>query len=219
MARVLDGAFNQINYGDVLDATLFTDYSIAVRFVVDVFDTSWQTLFSKGDGSWRISRNDANNTMTVAAGRFPTEITVASTTTVNDGNPYLIMLTWDDSITEIEQFINGSSEGTSSTGTVPINVTHNVAIGENIEPNSREWEGKISEVIFNSVKYTANQILSLNSGVNPFVVADQTVEFYAPLYGNESPESDYAGQVNKGTLEGTPAKFAHPQVELLENYV
>ncbi len=219
MARTFDGSIERILYGDILDATLFTDYSISVQFRVDAFDTAFQTLFSKGDGSWRIARDSSTNLLNVAAGRFPNQFNVSSSGSVNDGNNHNVIMTWDDSITTIEEFIDGVSEGTDATGIVPIDDAFNVSIADNDEPNNREWEGMVADVIFYSTKLTAGHISGINSGCNPFIVADQFVEFYAPLYGNESPTPDYSGNGNTGTLVSAPPKSNHPNVELLENYV
>ena len=218
MARILDGGTEQIDYGDILDLTLFTDWSYSIRFYVDAFGTAFQTLVSKGDGSWRVGRVSSSATIDTSNGRFNTHIAVGTAGSVDDGNPHTAVSTFDDSTNTLEFWVDGASEGTSATGTKAINTTHNVAIGENIEAGSREWEGKISEFIFYSILLSDAKVGALESGVPPFIIDDQSVEFYAPMYGNDSSEPDYSGNGNVGTLSGT-AKFNHSQVEHLENYI
>lgn len=70
------------------------------------------------------------------------------------------------------------------------------------------WDGVLSDEV----------MLSLFRGVNPFSIRSKTLVYYCPLWGNESPEVDYSGNGNTGTLTGT-TKDVHAPVELLENYV
>ena len=70
------------------------------------------------------------------------------------------------------------------------------------------WDGVLSDEV----------MLALSRGVSPFAIRSKTLVYYCPLWGNESPEVDWSGNGNTGTLDGT-TKDVHVPVELVENYL
>jgi len=94
-------------------------------------------------------------------------------------------------------------------------------------PNSgREWKGDIAENCFwKGTILSDAKMAALNRGVNPFIMENESIISYHPLYGNGSTgsptEPDYAqgeGTNDVGTPSGSKAT-THPPVELLENYI
>lgn len=66
---------------------------------------------------------------------------------------------------------------------------------------------------------TEPQLTAIENGVPPFVIRNDIIEYYVPMWGNLSPEPQQSGQnVTTMTMTGT-ARADHPPMELLENYL
>ena len=65
---------------------------------------------------------------------------------------------------------------------------------------------------------TAGEIAAVGKGVNPFVIRNEELRLLWPLYGNQSPEPNYADALDVGTVTVT-TKSNSPNVELIENYL
>jgi hypothetical protein len=216
MARNLDGGTDYINLGDVLDQSGYTDFSAGIWFRVGTFDTAWQTVFSKGDSSWRISRVSSSANVAGSHGLFPNESTITSAGGVDDGAYHHGLITWDDSATDFEFYLDGVSEGTDNTNDSAIDNAYEARLGENDEPDSREWEGDLCEFVFYDRVLTATQALALYKGVSPMRLSPENLLAYLPVHGNDTTEQDWSGAGITGTLAGT-TKIPHAAVELLEN--
>lgn len=70
--------------------------------------------------------------------------------------------------------------------------------------------GQLAETAVWAAALTASEIESLAAGLSPMFVRPDALVFYAPLYGNDSPEPDWFGGYAL-TLTGT-VKAAHPPV-------
>ncbi len=97
----------------------------------------------------------------------------------------------------------------------------NLGIMNGIDGNTTSGvDGRIAHIAFYKTNFTAAEVTAISHGVNPFVFRNDIIEFYMPDNGNDDPEGQYVGQINKGTTNGSPPKFAgNPPVELLENYL
>ena len=79
-------------------------------------------------------------------------------------------------------------------------------------------DGKLAHCAFWDAALSANEHAALAHGVNPFAIRSQSQQFYYPINGNDSPESEYVQQATLTVNNAT--KFAgNPPVELLENYL
>jgi len=126
---------------------------------------------------------------------------------------YLIIL---DSCNDAEFFLDGASiETVTHTSPANVNTGDNYHIGAN--GTIEFWNGLAAESAVWNVALSTDEITSLANGVNPFIIRNSALVFYSPIYGNNSPESEYVGS-NTLTVTGT-VKIKHPPVELLENYL
>ena len=221
MGWSFDGGTEHINFGDVLDLSSFTDFTFMCWFKVDAYDTGFQTVLSKGDSSWRFGRNNTGPLLAAANGLFPDQIEVDSTTSVDTGALFLALATWDDSANQIEIFINGTSEGTDSTGSGAAgNTTYSVEIAENEESGSREWNGPVYECGFWSRILTQTEITSLYHGVSPRNVAEDALEWMPNMFANNTTTlADYSGKGLTGTTTDAPTRTTHISIIPMENFI
>jgi hypothetical protein len=105
-------------------------------------------------------------------------------------------------------YLNGvesSAGGLSSPGTFfcdtlgayPFNTAFNLA-------------GNLAEVGLWNVGLSAGEITALASGILPYQIRSQSSTGYWPLYGLTSPEPDFSGNANNGTLTGTTSATGPP---------
>lgn len=73
-------------------------------------------------------------------------------------------------------------------------------------------------VVWDDYILTSNERNSFTKGVSAFSIQPEKQKEYIAMHGSSSPEPDYSGNANVGTVTGT-AKVPHPPVELLENYL
>jgi hypothetical protein len=137
--------------------------SISTWFKVDVFDTSWQALVAKGEGSnWRIARNSSSGTMSYAGGL--TDAT--GTIDVSDGAWHHIVAISDAAGTAfgtaiyVDGQLDGQIEGAAA---LAVNGAR-VMIGENPGARGREWAGSIDDVAIWDRVLTESEIASLWAG-------------------------------------------------------
>lgn len=122
--------------------SLTTAITISCWFRVETFDTPWQALVTKGDNSWRVHRHLTGNVLTFTI--TGTSNSLSATTEVNDGLWHHIAAVYDGSFKYI--YIDGVLDNSvASTGTIKSN-DYAIGIGENIQHNTREWEGDIDDV-------------------------------------------------------------------------
>jgi len=220
MARNLTGSPDKIDIGGAndFDPTAYTDFSIGCWFLVDTFDVTWQTLFSKGAGSWRLSREENTNNLRTSRGLFPNESKVLPTYDVNDGVYHQAVMNWTNSTTKLELFIDGVSRGSDTTQDSDVENDTDPAIGENINNGNRGFKGDLCEFFFFDKVLTANQILGLFHGAPIMTMKSANMLAYYPVWGDLSPEPEWSNSGITGTVTGT-TKSAHAPVELLENYL
>lgn len=164
-ALQLDGAdqFVEITGGDSANNLAFAGGSVSIAgwFKVNTFDTSWQCLIARGEGSsWRVARNSASDTMSYAGGL--TDVTGA--TLVTDGNWHHFVAITDQTAEEFGTalYIDGVLDGSQSgTPVLTENSTQNVMIGENPDARSREWNGELDELAIWSRVLTTEEIATL----------------------------------------------------------
>ena len=102
-------------------------------------------------------------------------------------------------------------DGTAKTGVDSVRFGANVA-------GAQDFDGQIFGGSFWDVALSASEHLALFHGIPAFVIRNESLQYYYPLDGNNSPENEYVQQAN-GTLNGTIKATTNPPVELLENYL
>ncbi len=155
--------------GDYVDCTnnvkwdAITDkLTVSVWFRVDVFDTTYQPIVTKGDSSWRIARNSETNNLQWRCNGPNPAFRINGTVNVNDGEWHHAAGTYDGANAWL--YMDGKLDGTMATAGVIAKNTQRVFLGANSEQTGRLWKGAIDEVrIYNralteaEVRYLADQ--------------------------------------------------------------
>lgn len=126
--------------------------SIAGWFTVDTFDTDWQALIAKGEGtSWRVARRAATDAIAYAGGVGEG---TADEPSVNDGAWHHFVAVSDSTGKEFGTalYIDGTRYGVQTALPVISANSSNVMIGENPGALNRQWAGSIDDIaIWNRV--------------------------------------------------------------------
>jgi len=149
-ALKLDGADQcvEITGGDSANNLAFAGGSVSIAgwFKVGAFDTSWQCLIARGEGSsWRVARNNASDAMSYAGGLTD----ALGAVPVMDENWHHFVAITDQTAEKFGTalYIDGNLDGTiEGTPVLTKNSTQNVIIGDNPDARSREWNGELDEI-------------------------------------------------------------------------
>lgn len=138
--------------------------SIAGWFKVDAFDTSWQALVAKGEGSnWRVARRGEEQGMAYAGGLTDTP----TGSSVNDGEWHHFVAISDAEGAEFGTalYINGARDAVIEGAAVLTANGLRMRIGDNPGAPSREWEGQIDDLaIWDRVLTETEIALLYNNG-------------------------------------------------------
>ncbi len=175
MAASFDGVDSYIAVPDSVDINKEgQDLSISAWFQVDAFDTSWQALLAKGEGSnYRIARQGDTNFMAYAGGARdirPDPAPAASPTNPGDGLWHNVVATttngggvslWvDGALVEDAGNVDQVAAITNTNSTDPPELW----IGNNPGSPGREWEGGIDEVAIWGRVLSEGEIASIWNG-------------------------------------------------------
>lgn len=135
---------NAPNTGDDADDTFDfvggTAWSTSTWFRVDGFETNWQALLIKGEGSgWRFHRRGSENNLAVHLGTGDNSIG-----NVNDGQ-FHHLLTTNDPSGERFAYLDGVQMNLGA-GFQVQNRNNPLAIGNNADSHNRAWHGIIDDV-------------------------------------------------------------------------
>ncbi len=144
----IGGALEFDGDGDYVDLGTSPSFDIADRITVaawikvNAFDVDWQTIISKGDVAWRLSRSQGDNLHFACTGLWPEW--VHGTANVNDGQWHHAAGVYDGATLRL--YVDGRLDVSVATAG-RINVCeYPVTIGENLEEPQRAWNGAIDEV-------------------------------------------------------------------------
>jgi hypothetical protein len=134
--------------------------SVSAWFKVDTFDTAWQALIAKGEGTnWRVHRRDSTTFLTSSLGLGePAQGGPA----INDGLWHHVAAIADHTDPG-GMFLYIDGVLAESTTTLPVLAANGqrVRIGENPGALGREWEGEIDDVAIWSRPLTAEEVTLL----------------------------------------------------------
>jgi hypothetical protein len=135
--------------------------SIAGWFKVDAFDTSWQALIAKGEGTnWRVARRGEGNNIAYAGGVGEGP---ESAPNVNDGEwHHFVAIT--DAASGTYLWIDGTMYEHQTALPVLDQNDLNVMIGENPGARNREWEGELDDIAIWNRVLTEAEIATLYNG-------------------------------------------------------
>jgi hypothetical protein len=181
--------------------------SIAGWFKVDAFDTGWQALISKGEGSaYRVARRDPTSTIAYAGGvpEGPN-----NTPNVNDRQWHHFVAISDAATNAFGTalYIDGNIYSVNTNK--PALATNNfpLMIGENPGARNREWEGEIDDIsIWNRV-LTSGEVAALHGKPLSTFLPGAAAELYKiglNFGANEYPTLVNAGKLAAGSMAGAP---------------
>jgi hypothetical protein len=157
------------DYVDIANDSAF-DLSAAVTVAawikVDTFTKLWQSIVTKGDGTWRLMRNDATNNLKFSGtGLSPNGAT--GSVNVNDGLWHHAVGVYDGS--KMYLYIDGNEDASVAvTGTLATN-DFNVFIGENAQTVNRHFDGMIDDVRIYNRALSAAEIKAMYEDGSPRV--------------------------------------------------
>jgi hypothetical protein len=162
-ALAFDGDGDYVDLGKDPAFDITNQITVAAWIKVNAFDTDWQTIVAKGDSSWRLQRDQRNNSLEFACSGILVPGTrwgaVHGTVDVNDGRWHHAVGTYDGS--QICLYVDGELD-ISSTASGPIKINdHPVYIGENSDQSNRFWNGLIDDVRIYSYAMTSEEIAAI----------------------------------------------------------
>jgi hypothetical protein len=162
-ALVFDGDGDYVDLGKDPAFDITRQITVSAWIKVNAFDADWQTIVAKGDSSWRLQRDQRNNTLEFACSGILVPGTrwgaVHGTVDVNDGRWHHAVGTYDGS--QICLYVDGKLD-VSSTASGPIKLNdHPVYIGENSDRSNRFWNGLIDDVRIYSYALTSEEIAAI----------------------------------------------------------
>jgi hypothetical protein len=137
-----DGNDDNIDFGNLTEMNFSNvNFSFEVVFKKFTWDKSYQTIISKGDKTWRLSRNNLTSRLEFSTGSSTGLKTVLSPD-VSDNIWYHVTGVYNGS--EHLLYLNGEvSNTTSGTTSISASDTQNLMIGDNSEKTGRQFEGLI----------------------------------------------------------------------------
>jgi len=135
------------------DFDITNQITVAAWIKVNAFDKQWQAIVTKGDNSWRLSRNGQTNSVKfncdgLQGQELGPRPGVAGSIEVNDGRWHHVAGVYDGS--KICLYMDGALHASAkASGSINTN-NFDVYIGENAQRGERQWNGLIDDlVIFN----------------------------------------------------------------------
>ena len=133
------------------DFDITNSITISLWFKVDQFNTDWQTMFCRGDWSWRLARNSSTDGVSFHLSGFGDIYGSWGGINVNDGQWHQIVGVWSGSGTATKLWIDGIRDTARDdvlTGSINTSGNDPVTIGAQINGGSlgRQWDGSIDEV-------------------------------------------------------------------------
>jgi len=135
--------------------------SVSCWIKVNVFDTQWQAIVTKGDNAWRLHRYADSSVINFAntGGSAGGNGDVSGTVNVNDGQWHHIVGVYDGS--EVALYVDGRLDASlPSTGAIDTN-NYAVCIGENAQQDERYFNGLIDDVRIYDHGLGETEIISL----------------------------------------------------------
>jgi hypothetical protein len=173
-AGLFSGIAGNIDCGNPVGLNISGSITIMTWIKVKAWDKSWQSIVTKGDGSWRLHRNSSgSDTSFIGFGTSGLgNVDLAGTRAVNDGLWHQVVAVYDGSAKYI--YIDGTLDAqVATTGSIAQN-TYAVLIGANAQVAGREFNGIIDEVAILTNALSAAQVLQVyNAATVPPVITQQ----------------------------------------------
>ena len=191
--------------------------SVAGWFKVDAFDTAWQALIAKGEGTnWRVHRRGTTDRVTTSMGVGEA---AEGGPLVNDGQ-WHHFVSIADATTAMSLYIDGELAEQSTGAPILSENGQRVRIAENPDARNREWEGELDDLAIWSRVLTMDEITALSG--NPLSAllagaARPSIRIRANAVGITVTMTDVGGAVVDDvpiavTLNGDPITVTQAKV-------
>lgn len=109
----------------------------------------------------------------------------------------------------VSAYLNGSLDGTNTSWDAQ---TQTNILGAN--GTNSNFAGMLADFAFwSGVGLTSAEIVALSLGVRPHTIRPSFLQIYSPIDGLQSPEPDFSGNANNGTLTGTALGSGPPVMQ------
>jgi regulation of enolase protein 1 (concanavalin A-like superfamily) len=160
LAVEMDGQDDYIDCGRDPKFDITAQITFAYWIKVRAFDREWNTVFAKGDNSYRSSRADFNMFMEAAVGGTSGNY-LYTVTPVNDDQWHHVACVYDGSYFVI--YIDGKEDAReASTGNIAVSA-NNVYIGDNSGATGRFWNGWIDDLRIYQRAFSPEEVAGLMS--------------------------------------------------------
>ena len=150
MAIDLDGANSEyLTVADESDFDFLGAMSVSCWFAAESLTKAWQSLVTKGDNSWRLTRQSTDNTIAFIASTVSSGLQRAiAATAINDNVLRHVVAVCDPTLAApIRIYINGVEDGISAVFSDTLSLTNSpVWIGNNAQSTARSWDGVMDDV-------------------------------------------------------------------------
>jgi len=195
----LDGDDDYVNCGQGTWADIQGKITVAAWIKVNEFDKSWQTVFAKGNSTYRLHRASSNDYMTFWLNTFqePDCRDATGTVDVNDGKWHHVAGVFGGDMVYL--YVDGVVDGvtTFTGGSINTN-TYDVLIGKNAETDSRQWNGWIDDVRLYNCSLSEDEITALARRFS------DPVAWWKLDESGVSTAADSTGNGHTGTLHNNP---------------
>ena len=166
-ALEFDGDGDYVDIGKDTSFDIKNQITVSAWIKVNAFDKDWQTIIAKGDRSWRLQRNQGENTLEFACSGLVVPGSdwgpVYGNMDVNDGHWHHVVGIYDQE--KIYLYIDGSLDASATaSGTICVN-EEPVYIGENSQMQNRFWNGLIDDVRIYNYALSAEEISEITQNV------------------------------------------------------
>ncbi|MDT8300897.1 MAG: LamG domain-containing protein [Sedimentisphaerales bacterium] len=166
-ALAFDGDGDYVHIGKDSGFDITNQITVSAWIKVGAFDKDWQTIVAKGDRSWRLQRNQGENTLEFACSGLVVPGSdwgpIYGNINVNDGHWHHVAGVYDQE--KIYLYIDGSLDASApAPGTIRVNESP-VYIGENSEMSNRFWNGMIDDVRIYNYALSADEISKITQNV------------------------------------------------------
>lgn len=216
MQNFVNANGNYVSIGTGAPWNITGALTMSAIVTVTSFTTAWQSVIAKGDFTYRLSRNNANNYTCFSRNWSGGQTDTTNTAPINSGY-HLVSSTFSTS-SGMAHYCDGAAGNTNATTTATSTTTDNLCIGRNVVGTNRDWNGYIGEVKISNVTRSSTWITTeynTNIGFSSFAVstavtvADSTtaglVGWWMFEEGSGTSAVDYSYKLNHGTEVNTPA--------------
>lgn len=209
MARDFDNADDYVRLLTTASALKVDTFTVSVWADPDNSDGFIASHMDFGGGAfgWNLYVNTGGNDGKVRYELHTTATNQINSTTnvVSTAGWHHIVATYDGSFQRL--YINGVEEANvGKSGTVNYGATADIFVG-NDETLAFDYDGRAAELALWSGAFSATQVANLYAANHVFSFPNLLL--YWPLFGTSSPEPDWAGGGNHGTVSGA-VQADHP---------